>query len=74
MDGIKNAFRIIMVVTFLASLVGAFSAFSQLSGMSKMVMPMPWGALIMGACLPILQVATVWLPAEVLFDVHKKMQ
>lgn len=74
MDGVKNAFRIIMVVTFLASLVGAFSAFSQMSQMSSMGMPLPWGALIMGACLPILQVATVWLPAEVLFDIHKRIK
>ena len=73
MNGVKNAFRIIMVVTFLASLVGVFSAFSQMSQMSSMGMPLPWGALIMGACLPILQVATVWLPAEVLFDIHNKM-
>ena len=70
MDGAKNAFRIIMCVTFLASLVGAFGVISQASEMSGMGIPI--GAMLTGACLQLLQVATVWIPAEVLFDLHSK--
>ena len=70
MDGYKNAFRIIMGLTALATLGGLASSAQMISQVGG---GMPIGVLLLGACTQALQIGVVWIPAEVLFDLHDRV-